>query len=83
MNSFVNAVKNQEARTTNGMKALKSSASSCVDLFFKIGASRVRTLYQTLQVHLLRIETMLCVLHSGLVISVWVPVSVRSSVMFC
>jgi hypothetical protein len=40
MNSFVNAVKNQEARTTNGMKALKSSASSCVDLFFKIGASR-------------------------------------------
>lgn len=40
MNSFVNAVKNQEARTTNGMKALKSTASSCVDLFFKIGASR-------------------------------------------
>ena len=40
MNSFVNAVKNQKARTTNGMKALKSSASSCVDLFFKIGASR-------------------------------------------
>lgn len=40
MNSFVNAVKNQEARTTNGMKALKSTTSSCVDLFFKIGASR-------------------------------------------
>lgn len=40
MNSFVNAVKSQEARTTNGMKALKSTSSSCVDLFFKIGASR-------------------------------------------
>ena len=40
MNSFVNAVKNQEARTANGMKALKSTTSSCVDLFFKIGASR-------------------------------------------
>lgn len=40
MNSFVNAVKNQESRTTNGMKALKSTTSSCVDLFFKIGASR-------------------------------------------
>lgn len=39
---FANAVKNQNnvARTTNGMKALKSSTSSCVDLFFKIGASR-------------------------------------------
>ena len=40
MNSFVNAVKSQGARTTNGMKALKSTSSSCVDLFFKIGASR-------------------------------------------
>lgn len=40
MNSFVNAVKNQEARTANGMKALKSTASNCTDLFFKIGASR-------------------------------------------
>lgn len=40
MNSFVNAVNNQEARTTNGMKARASTASSCVDLFFKIGASR-------------------------------------------
>jgi hypothetical protein len=40
MNSFVNAVKNQEARTTNGMKARKDTANACVDLFFKIGASR-------------------------------------------
>ena len=40
MNSFVNAVRNQEARTENGMKALMSTTSSCVDLFFKIGASR-------------------------------------------
>lgn len=40
MNTFVNAVINQEARTENGMKALKSTTSPCVDLFFKIGASR-------------------------------------------
>ena len=37
---FVDAVKNQEARTTNGMKARKSSANACVDLFYNIGASR-------------------------------------------
>jgi hypothetical protein len=40
MNTFVNAVINQEARTDNGMKARKSSASSVVDLFFKAGAMR-------------------------------------------
>lgn len=40
MNSFANAVVNQEARTTNGMKARKSTSSACVDLFFKIGAMR-------------------------------------------
>ena len=40
MSTFVNAVKNQEARTTNGMKARKSTANKNVDLFFKIGASR-------------------------------------------
>ena len=40
MNSFVSAVKAQEARTENGMKARKSTADSCVDLFFKIGAMR-------------------------------------------
>jgi len=40
MNAFVNAIANQEARTANGMKARKSTASSCVDLFYKIGASR-------------------------------------------
>ena len=40
MNTFVNAVENQEARTTNGMKASKSTTNKVVDLFFKIGASR-------------------------------------------
>lgn len=40
MSTFVNAVINQEARTTNGMKARASTASKNVDLFFKIGASR-------------------------------------------
>jgi hypothetical protein len=40
MTSFVSAVQNQSARTTNGMRARKSTADACVDLFFKIGASR-------------------------------------------
>jgi hypothetical protein len=40
MNSFVSAVQNQSARTANGMLARKSTANACVDLFFKIGASR-------------------------------------------
>ena len=40
MNTFVNAVVNQEARTTNGMKALKSTSNAVVDLFYNIGASR-------------------------------------------
>jgi hypothetical protein len=40
MNAFVNAVANQEARTTNGMRARKSTAKATVDLFYKIGASR-------------------------------------------
>jgi hypothetical protein len=40
MNSFANAVANQEARTANGMKARKSTTNACVDLFYKIGASR-------------------------------------------
>ena len=40
MNTFANAVKNQGARTANGMKARKSTANACVDLFYKIGASR-------------------------------------------
>jgi hypothetical protein len=40
MNAFVTAVANQEARTTNGMKARKSTAKATVDLFYKIGASR-------------------------------------------
>lgn len=37
---FAEAVKNQEARTANGMKARLSTANACVDLFFQIGASR-------------------------------------------
>ena len=40
MNSFVNAIANQESRTTNGMKARKSTANAAVDLFYNIGASR-------------------------------------------
>src|SRR6476620_9034301 len=37
---FANAINIREARTENGMKALASSASKCVDLFASIGASR-------------------------------------------
>lgn len=40
MNTFVNAVINQEARTDNGMKARKSTANAVVDLFYNAGASR-------------------------------------------
>ena len=40
MSTFVEAVQNQSARTENGMRARKSTANACVDLFFKIGASR-------------------------------------------
>jgi hypothetical protein len=40
MNTFVQAVVNQETTTTNGMKARKSTAKSTVDLFYNIGASR-------------------------------------------
>lgn len=40
MNTFVQAVVNQEARTTNGMKARKSTSKASVDLFYNIGASR-------------------------------------------
>lgn len=40
MTSFASAVQNQSARTTNGMRARKSTSNACVDLFFKIGASR-------------------------------------------
>ena len=40
MSTFAESIINQEARGANGMKALKSSASKCVDLFFSIGASR-------------------------------------------
>ena len=37
---FATAILNQEARTTNGMKARESTANACVDLFHNIGASR-------------------------------------------
>lgn len=40
MNSFVEAIKEQEARTENGMKARKTTANALVDLFYNIGASR-------------------------------------------
>jgi hypothetical protein len=40
MNTFVNAVANQSARTENGMNAFRGTNSALVDLFFKIGASR-------------------------------------------
>ena len=40
MSTFVDAVVNQEARTANGMKARKSTASAVVDLFYNAGASR-------------------------------------------
>lgn len=40
MNTFVNAVQNQSARTANGMRARKSTNKAVVDLFYNIGASR-------------------------------------------
>lgn len=40
MNAFVQGVKTQEARTTNGMKAMKATGNACVDLFYKAGAMR-------------------------------------------
>lgn len=39
---FADAVDNQEARTKNGMRARRGSSNSCVDLFYKIAASRGR-----------------------------------------
>ena len=47
MNTFVNAVQNQEARTDNGMKARQSTANACVDLFFKAGALRGKDIVPT------------------------------------
>ena len=38
--TFANAVRNQGARTENGMRACKNTTNACVDLFFKIGAMR-------------------------------------------
>lgn len=37
---FATAINNQETKTQNGMKAIKSTANACVDLFYTIGASR-------------------------------------------
>ena len=39
-NTFVDAIRNKNARTENGMKARSSTASALTDLFFAIGASR-------------------------------------------
>jgi hypothetical protein len=47
MSTFVEAVKNQEARTTNGMKARKSTANAVVDMFYNIGASRGKDVIPT------------------------------------
>ena len=38
--SFKQAILEQQTTTENGMKARKQTGSKCVDLFFKIGASR-------------------------------------------
>ena len=38
--TFASAIQNQSTRTQNGMVARKSTADNCVDLFYKIGASR-------------------------------------------
>lgn len=40
MTTFVEAAAQQEERTDNGMKALKSTGDALVNLFFNIGASR-------------------------------------------
>jgi len=40
MNQFVNSIRNQSTRTTNGMKARVGTSNPAVDLFFKFGASR-------------------------------------------
>ena len=40
MNAFVNAIQEQEARTTNGMKARKTTSNALVDFFYNVGASR-------------------------------------------
>lgn len=40
MTTFAQAASNQTTTTTNGMTTRITSASSCADLFFKIGASR-------------------------------------------
>lgn len=40
MNNFTAAVQNQFTKTENDMKCFKNTGNACVDLFYKIGASR-------------------------------------------
>jgi hypothetical protein len=40
MSTFAQAIKTQPVRTENGMKAIKGTGNECVDLFYKLGASR-------------------------------------------
>ena len=40
MNAFVEAIKEQEVRTANGMKARRTTANAVVDFFYNVGASR-------------------------------------------
>lgn len=47
MNTFVNALGNQEARTLNGMKAKLNTGKACVDLFSAIGAMRGKDVVPT------------------------------------
>ena len=40
MNAFVEAIKEQESRTANGMKARRTTTNAVVDFFYTVGASR-------------------------------------------
>lgn len=40
MNTFIKGINDIETKTTNGMKAFKSSSNALVDLFYKIGSAR-------------------------------------------
>jgi hypothetical protein len=40
MNAFVEAIKEQEVRTANGMKARRTTTNAVVDFFYNVGASR-------------------------------------------
>lgn len=47
MSTFVNAVRTQNTRTTNGMVAKIGTGNNATDLFFKIGASRGKDIIPT------------------------------------